>query len=153
MALLAFGGLHTDAIENLKTMVPKRLEKNAKLRAELAAGFEQSGGTSLPIDHVRLDQLFEMIARGLAFYHWQIILGQGHSAIASIFADDGIDFFARMFDGWNAAKGVAENLGKVLSAMSGNKRGTVRKRRSGASQCMAAFDLAEMLGFRTLLLP
>src|SRR3989442_1792736 len=42
--VLAFGGRHSHAAENLSTMVPKRLQKNAKLHRELAAGLAKSGG-------------------------------------------------------------------------------------------------------------
>jgi len=111
MALLAFGGRHADAVENLTTMVPKRLKKNAKLHADLAAAFEQSGGTTLPIDHVRLERLFALIARGLVWYHWQILLGLGHSAIASIFSDAGTHFFTQMLNGWKTPNRVTGNLG------------------------------------------
>lgn len=55
MIVLAFGGRHPDAMKNLETMVPKRLAKNAKLKAELAAAFDKCNGQSLPIDNSRLE--------------------------------------------------------------------------------------------------
>ena len=36
--VLPFGGQHPTSLENLESMVPKRLRKNAKLHRELAAG-------------------------------------------------------------------------------------------------------------------
>jgi hypothetical protein len=77
-------------------MVPKRLAKNAKLHRELAAGLAKSGGTTIPFHHERLDKLFEMIAKGLAWHHWRVRLGSGHSAIASTFHDAGEWFFDQM---------------------------------------------------------
>lgn len=112
MVVLAFGGRHRDAIENLMTMVPKRLNKNPKLRAELAAAFEQSGGTTMPIDHVPLERLFALIARGLLWHHWQTVLGPGYSAIASMFADARKTFFAQMLNKWNTPNCVTGNLGE-----------------------------------------
>jgi hypothetical protein len=87
--VLAFGGRHSYAVENLSAMVPKRLAKNAKLHRELAAGLAKSGGNSIPLDHLRVDKLFEMIAKGLAWCHWRVRLGKGHSAVASTFHDAG----------------------------------------------------------------
>jgi hypothetical protein len=112
MTVLAFGGRHPDAAANLMTMVPKRLEKNAKLRAELEAGFAQTRGTAIPFNHVRLSKLFAMIARGLTGHHWQVLLGTGYSAIAGTFSDAGQVFFSQMFSGWNTPQRVTGHLGE-----------------------------------------
>ena len=111
-ALLAFGARHPDAAVNLAAMVPKRLNKNAKLYAELAEGFAQSGGQSLPVDHLRLERLFAFITRGLLWHHWNVILDPGNSVIASIFADSGTPFFERMLYRWNTPNRVSGNLGE-----------------------------------------
>ena len=71
--VLPFGGSHSASRENLASMVPKRLRKNAKLHRELAAG-QQSVSTSdssgevvqtiaIPFDSNRLERLFAMSAR------------------------------------------------------------------------------------------
>ena len=93
MVVLPFGARHPDAAANLKTMVTKRLLKNRKLHEELARGLAESGGIAIPFDHTRLDRLFAMIARGLAWYHWGVLLGPGYGAIASTFSDSGWNFF------------------------------------------------------------
>jgi len=41
-AVLPFGGRHPDALENLVSMVPKRLQRNAKLHRVLSAGVRDS---------------------------------------------------------------------------------------------------------------
>lgn len=105
--VLAFGGRHKDAAGNL-SMVPKRLLKNAKLHRELAAGFD---GETIPFDPSRLEKLFAMIARGLAWYHWQVLLGDAHSATASIFNDAGKAFFDQALSKWNTPRRVTGNLG------------------------------------------
>jgi hypothetical protein len=110
--LLPFGGRHADASETLSTMVPKRLAKNAKLHRELAVGLAKSGGVSLPLDHTRLDKLFALIARGLAWHAWKVRLGQQHSAIASIFHDSGAAFFDQMINRWNTPHRVFKDLGE-----------------------------------------
>src|ERR1035438_1599814 len=46
MPALGFGGRHPDASVNLQTMILKRLNKNARLKAHLEAGFTKSGGTT-----------------------------------------------------------------------------------------------------------
>ncbi len=112
MAILGFGGRHPDAVVNLETMVRKRILKNAKLHAELADGFEQSGGTTIPIDHARLEKLFAMIAQGLLWHHWQVLLGPGYSAIAGVFSGAGEVSFGQMFHAWNTPNRVNRNLGE-----------------------------------------
>ena len=68
-------------------------------------------GRAFPFDHVRLDSLFAMIARGLVWNHWQTLLGLGYSAIASTFSDAGEHFFAQMFSGWRTPIRASGNLG------------------------------------------
>lgn len=104
-------------------MVPKRLRKNAKLHAELSAGLKQSslvvlapGGTweqptSLPFDHVRLERLFALIAKGLAWHHWSVCLGSGYSAIAGVFSDAGAEFVDRALFARRARDRVIVSLG------------------------------------------
>src|ERR1700730_13608854 len=48
MTVLPFGAKHADAARNLQTLVPPRLENNAKLFRKLQKGYAKSGGTSIP---------------------------------------------------------------------------------------------------------
>jgi len=111
MVVLGFGGVHPDAKVNLDTLVRRRLENNLRLKRELAAGYDASGGTTIPFDHERLDKLFAMVAQGLAWHHWKVLLRPGFSAIASLFSDTGAPFFMQMLSGWNTPTRVADNLG------------------------------------------
>jgi hypothetical protein len=112
MVVLAFGAHHPDASVNLQTMIPKRLDKNARLKAQLEAGFTKSGGITIPFDHVRFNKLFAMIAQGLVWYHWQTLLGHGYSATAAIFSDLGTAFFKQMVAKFNGSNRVVGNLGE-----------------------------------------
>jgi len=112
MVVLGFGARHPDASVNLRTMILKRLNKNAGLRAELEAGFTKSGGTTIPFDHVRFNKLFAMIAQGLLWYHWQALLGPGYSAIAATFSDLGIGFFEQAVAKLSTPNRVVGNLGE-----------------------------------------
>jgi hypothetical protein len=98
MIVLGFGAKHLDAAANLKTQVAHRLENkaNAKLLQKLRKGYEKSGGTSIPFEHKPLEELFAMIAKALAWQHFGIRVGAGFSAIASVFMNEGEEFFARM---------------------------------------------------------
>jgi hypothetical protein len=111
MVVLAFGAKHPDAAENLGKLVLRRLENNLRLKRELAAGYDASGGTTIPFDHRKLEKLFAMIAQGLAWHHWGVLLKLGFSAIAALFNDAGEPFFAQMLSGWNTPIRVSENLG------------------------------------------
>ncbi len=96
MTVLPFGGKHPDAGKHLATLVPARLEKNQKLRRKLARGLDRSGGTSIPFDGKQLEEYLEMVARALAWKHYGIQLGEGHSAIASMFRDGADEAFAEL---------------------------------------------------------
>jgi len=111
MVVLGFGAMHPDSAVNLDTLVRRRLENNLKLKRELAAGYDASGGTTIPFDHEKLVKLFAMIARGLAWHHWGVLLRPGFSATASLFNDAGVQFFVQMLSGWNTPIRVSENFG------------------------------------------
>jgi hypothetical protein len=96
MTVLPFGAKNADAAEILKKLVPSRLAKNAKLTRKLVKGYERSGGNSIPFEHKPLEELFAMIAKALAWQHFGVRLGDGYSAIASIFTNEGERFFAQM---------------------------------------------------------
>jgi hypothetical protein len=119
MVVLPFAARHPDAAVNLQTMGPKRLQKNAKLNAELAAGFAKSGGTTIPFDHVRFNKLFAMIAQGLLWYHWQTLLGNGYSATAATFSDLGAAFFGQMVAKLRTPNHVIGNLGEKTFSYEG----------------------------------
>lgn len=100
-------------------MIPKRLKKNAKLNAELEAGFAKSRGNTIPFDHVRFNKLFAMIAQGLLWYHWQTLLGHGYSAIAATFSDSGTAFFEQMVAKLTTPNRVFGNLGESTFSYEG----------------------------------
>ncbi|MHA1164716.1 MAG: HNH endonuclease [Alphaproteobacteria bacterium] len=83
-AVLPFGGRHSDASSNLKSMTPKRLAKNLRLHGDLARGStkiwtrETSGiyvrTTAIPFDWSRLEGLLTFIVKGLMWHHWEVQL-------------------------------------------------------------------------------
>ncbi len=118
--VLPFGGQHPTSLENLESMVPKRLRKNAKLHRELAAGQQrvltQTGGAcqhivTIPLDGPRLDELFAMIARGLIWYHWQIYLEKNYAVQTHSVTRFGERFFDEHLFKLNARNRVRGNLG------------------------------------------
>ncbi len=111
MVVLGFGAKHSGAAVNLDTLVRRRLENNLRLKRELAAGYDASSGTTIPFDYRKLEKLFAMIAQGLAWHHWGVLLKPGFSAIAALFNDAGAPFFAQMLSGWKTPIRVSANLG------------------------------------------
>ncbi len=108
---------------NLATMVPRRLQKNAKLRQELAHGIRQIKGKhpdsagsqetllTIPIDGSRVVDLFALIAKGLAWFHWGTLLGPDCAVRAGAISKRGeqlIDQFFMM----KPSKRVNEKLGE-----------------------------------------
>jgi hypothetical protein len=110
MTVLPFGAKNADAAEILAKLVPPRLEKNAKLERKLRRGYERSGGTAIPFEHKPLEELFAMIAKALAFQYFGVRLGSGYSSIASLFTNEGEEFFSRMLS--SGKKHVAGDLGE-----------------------------------------
>jgi hypothetical protein len=96
MTVLPFGAKNVDAAKILTKLVPARLEKNAKLQRTLRKGYDRSGGKAIPFDHKKLEELFAMIAKALAFRHFSVRMYDGYSSIASVFTNEGEAFFARM---------------------------------------------------------
>jgi hypothetical protein len=111
MMVLPFGARHPDAIANLRTLVAHRLENpsNATLRRRLQREFERSGGISIGIDSARVEELFAMIARGLAWHHFRVRLGEDFSSIAAVFSSAGEALFTGMLSG--ARNRVKADLG------------------------------------------
>jgi len=118
--VLPFGGRHSEARENLSEQVPARLAKNLRLARELNAtrgrtwhleqGFYRATMT-VPIDPDRTHSLFEYIGRGLAWYHWQVILQPDQMSRAMFLSRFGTSYFDRIFT-MNAAQRVHADLGK-----------------------------------------
>jgi len=83
--VLPFGGRHPDASANLTAMVPKRLAKNPSVGVALRAGMspvwmpDPSGlilrTSMITIEADKLEQWCELLVRGLAYYHWQTVIG------------------------------------------------------------------------------
>lgn len=82
--VLLFGSRHVDAIDMLKKVAPKRLNKNLKLKREIQNKMERTWIKSkenlilptrmVPISRNELIQLFSMIVRGLYWHNWKLIL-------------------------------------------------------------------------------
>jgi hypothetical protein len=81
--VLPFGGQHADARQVLNKMVEPRLAKNAKLQRELSAGRETvwedvdgvlAPSMRLPLQTDKLEALCTMIAKGLAFHHFGVVI-------------------------------------------------------------------------------
>ena len=89
LAILPFGASHPDALENITTNTPKRLEKNVKLHRKLQASVNQTfiknnRGIFEPImiidfDMVQLFELFKYITKALAYFHFNIQIDSRHS--------------------------------------------------------------------------
>ena len=97
--VLPFGGRHSDARENLSTMVPKRLANNPGLHAELAAGAAPqwvptpSGrwqyASAIHIEADRLAAWLSYLTLGLMWHHWEIIAA-GRVTTETFLPQDGL---------------------------------------------------------------
>lgn len=120
-AVLPFGGRHADASENLASMVPKRLGKNARLHRHLMGGQQivsvsDGEGKSeetiaIPFDGAKLEQLFSMIARGLIWYHWHVYLEDGYEVQTHTVTAYGLEQYQEKLFRKNVRARVNGNLG------------------------------------------
>jgi len=117
--ILPFGGRHPDALENLETMVPKRLQKNAKLHQKLLESrgtrWSQFGAlltpsSTLPIDSGRFERLFQFVVRGLIWHHWKVYLTSPNIVEVATPTEVGARFFDKFF-GLDKCERVRASIG------------------------------------------
>jgi hypothetical protein len=133
-AVLPFGGRHTDANETLTLLVPGRLAKNANLRRELQLNQGRTWhcesnvihyAMTVPVDAARVNALFALIARALAWLHFGAHLSSGHASEAIFLSRYGEEYFGRLF-AHNAANRARADLGRERCAMKGRRPSTYR---------------------------
>jgi hypothetical protein len=92
-AVLLFGGRHADAAANLADEAPRRLAGNLALWRRLAAGMSRvwtrEGGvylrtSALPFEPEKLTKLFALIAKGLAWHHWRVVVASDTASWAGL---------------------------------------------------------------------
>lgn len=118
--VLPFGGRHTDAQENLSTMVPKRLAGNPRLHAELAQGATPqwvptpSGRwqfvSAIHIDAGRVETWLKYLTLGLMFHHWGLLVARSANIETFLPKSSTADPLAKLFTA-RAVRHVATSIG------------------------------------------
>jgi len=113
-SILPFGGRHDQAVVNLQTRVPPRLQRNRKLHEELAttlrrAWLRENAGLFLPgitfaMDGERLEELVSFIVRGLMWHHWRTYLSQQDFVAVMFLTGAGAAGFEKYFFGFLSQK-------------------------------------------------
>lgn len=118
-AILPFGGQHADALKNLETMMPRRLQKNKKLHHHISTKREYTWfqenmilrpSMKIPFDGYKLEKLFYFIVRGLVWYHWNLLLTSNTFVRAGCIMKMAEQLFENFFNG-NSNQRVNEDLG------------------------------------------
>jgi hypothetical protein len=117
-AVLPFGGRHADGMDHLRTMVPKRLEKNQALARTLRQGQAYievpdrgSLAMSVPIDPEKVQELVGLIAKGLIWHHWRVVLTPAATGVrAGALSDIGVKLHQQWL-AMNCRDRVSGNLG------------------------------------------
>lgn len=122
-AVLPFGSNAPGAIEMLKTMVPPRLDNNSRLKKLLKDGMREvwinyagrdimQRSMSLPIEGRKLIELLRMIIRGLAFYHWQVLIPKNYKVkVYSVTLEELINFRDKIETTFLKENSVKGNIG------------------------------------------
>ena len=103
-ALLPQGARHQDDVSEYWVHSRRRIEKNQRLQRELSAGtsissrIDETGKpvteTTLPFDSDKLLDLSRLIAKGLLFHHWQVIVPKDQIVHAQFMNQIGESMFA-----------------------------------------------------------
>lgn len=118
-SILPFGGQHDGALKTLSDLVPARLAKNAALHRRLRSGQTRIWAkfgelyvptTALPIESEKIDQLFRFIVKGLAWYHWNLLLKSNVGIWAGVLSFDGERLFKKLLE--LTGHRISSNLGK-----------------------------------------
>ena len=124
-SILPFGGLHMQAQETLKTMVPKRLAVNKKLHRILRDGMTRleyngaSRGSLLPLDGEAVNRLFEFIAKGLSWFHWGSIIEKTSIVSSMALTKTGVALFLDHFFVLNAKACIEKTIGDRIFSYKG----------------------------------
>jgi hypothetical protein len=96
-AVLPFAGSHAQALENLTTRVPKRLDRNRRVSRELfgsmkPAWLREDGGiyqrtSVVDFEGDKLIDLLKYVGRGLAWHHWRVYL-RPYDEVSVMFVKD-----------------------------------------------------------------
>jgi hypothetical protein len=85
-AVLPFGGVYDEATALFNENVPRRLARNARQTKTIAVGMVNVASESGNVTYVPLGsdllELYALIARGLAWYHWRVLLDTRHESRA-----------------------------------------------------------------------
>ena len=83
-SVMPFANQHQASLSILSDRVPQRLANNNKLFRELRVGMQQNRRLgpdgnlrqemSLPFDGEKLEMLLKMVAKGLCYFHWKLLL-------------------------------------------------------------------------------
>ena len=120
--VLPFAARRSQAVENLRAGVPRRLAKNQKLRKVIEETSrhlwvqEESGiyqrTRMFSFDMQKLRDLIDCIARGLAWYHWRVYLKPDRDEVTALFFEDmGSVMLASVINEMNPAVQVHKKLG------------------------------------------
>lgn len=122
LAVLPLGGRHDGAAIAISDQVGPRLAKNQKLAKSIAEAQRSffvldatrtwHSGTITPFDVTMLLKLASLIAQGLAWHHWQILLAPDSLTDARRMTSEGAKYFRGQMAGPAHGEQVKVTLGK-----------------------------------------
>jgi len=118
--VLPFGARHARARITMETMLPRRLERNAKLHQVLLSNRQLYVPTmALPIDFGCVEQLFQFVVRGLLWFHWRVRVTADEFVVVLALSKSGEEVFDRKLFRANVRAHVCADLGDGTVAYEG----------------------------------
>jgi hypothetical protein len=121
-SVLPFGNRLDGAGDMLGQMVAPRMERNQRLKQEIASGqtrvLQIENGTyrpttAIPFESEKLTDYTKYVAKGLVAYHWKALVPGHYFVAAGMLTEAGEDFIAEFFR-MSCKNRVSQSLGNVF---------------------------------------
>lgn len=130
VSVLPFGGMHRDSEEHLAQLVPKRLERNLKLKRQLSSGMrkeipDKNGSAeaviTIPFDGAKYIEYWRYIVKGLVWHHFHTRIDEDTSVYAISSTIESEELLQKTFLALRSTNEVSETVGENTVKYSGTQ--------------------------------
>jgi hypothetical protein len=130
VSVLPFGGRHRDSEGHLAQLVPKRLERNQKLKRQLSSGIKKEtpdencsteAVVTIPFDGAKYIEYWRYVDKGLVWHHFHTRIGEDTSVYAISYTLESEEILQKLFLSLRSNKEVSETVGTNTVKYSGTQ--------------------------------